>query len=88
MLVNMKVKDNTVSSFDAKTHLSQLLQEVEKGQSITITKRGKPVARLVPAQEESETSVEHIVEELASIRRGIKGVFEVKELIREGLIHN
>lgn len=83
----MKVKDNTVSSFDAKTHLSQLLQEVEKGQSITITRRGKPVACLVPVREESEASVEHIVEELASVRRRIKGVFDVKELIREGRKH-
>jgi hypothetical protein len=38
-------------------------------------------------QEESEASVEHIVEELASVRRHIKGVFDVKELIREGRKH-
>jgi prevent-host-death family protein len=80
----MKVKDNTVSSFDAKTHLSQLIQDVEKGKSITITRRGKPVARLVPVQEENETPVEYIVEELASVRRRIKGVFDVKKLIKEG----
>ena len=43
----MKTK-NSVSAFDAKTHLSRLLQEVQDGSSITITKRGKPVARLVP----------------------------------------
>lgn len=80
----MKIKDNTVSSFDAKTHLSQLIQDVEKGKSITITRRGKPVARLVPVQEENETPVEYIVEELASVRRRIKGVFDVEKLIREG----
>lgn len=80
----MKVKDNTVSSFDAKTHLSQLIQDVEKGQSITITRRGKPVARLVPVQDEKETSIEHIVGELESVRMRIKGVFDVKELVREG----
>jgi prevent-host-death family protein len=80
----MKIKDNTVSSFDAKTHLSQLIQDVEKGKSITITRRGKPVARLVPVQEENETPVEYIVEELASVRRRIKGVFDMEKLIREG----
>lgn len=38
----------TVSVHEAKTHLSRLLQEVERGGSIVITKSGKPVARLVP----------------------------------------
>lgn len=80
----MKLKDNTVSSFDAKTHLSQLLQEVEKGHTITITRRGKPVARLVPAQQEPEPSVDQIVAELEAIRDGVKGIHDVKELIREG----
>lgn len=34
----------------AKTHLSKLLEEVQKGEEITIAKAGKPVARLVPVQ--------------------------------------
>ncbi len=37
-----------VSVHEAKTHLSRLLQEVQGGASIVITKGGKPVARLVP----------------------------------------
>ncbi len=80
----MKLKDNTVSSFDAKTHLSQLLQEVEKGQSITITRRGKPIARLVPAQQETDLSVDQIVADLGAIRNSVKGTCDVKELIRDG----
>jgi prevent-host-death family protein len=39
----------TVGAFDAKTHFAQLLQRVERGEEITITRRGKVVARLVPA---------------------------------------
>lgn len=38
----------TVGAFEAKTHLSALLQRVEAGEQITITKHGRPVARLVP----------------------------------------
>ena len=38
----------TVGSFEAKTHLPQLLERAAKGEEFTITKRGKPVARLVP----------------------------------------
>jgi prevent-host-death family protein len=39
----------TVGSYEAKTHLPHLLERVEQGETITITRHGKPVARLVPA---------------------------------------
>jgi prevent-host-death family protein len=38
-----------VGMFEAKTNLSALVEEVEKGGAVTITRHGKPVARLVPA---------------------------------------
>jgi len=38
----------SIGAFEAKTHLSRLLEEAEQGYQITITKRGKPVARLIP----------------------------------------
>lgn len=41
----------SVGAFEAKTHLSELLQRVEAGEQVTITKHGRPVARLVPVQE-------------------------------------
>jgi prevent-host-death family protein len=37
-----------VGAFEAKTHLSRLLDEVEKGQSIFITRHGRRVAEVVP----------------------------------------
>ena len=40
---------DTVGSYEAKTHLPQLLERVEHGETITITRHGRPVARLVPA---------------------------------------
>jgi prevent-host-death family protein len=39
-----------IGAYDAKTHLPQLLREVEQGDRITITVRGKPIADLVPAR--------------------------------------
>jgi prevent-host-death family protein len=38
-----------VAVYEAKTRLSELLAEVERGQQVTITRRGQAVARLVPA---------------------------------------
>ena len=46
----MKTSDaSTVGAYDAKTHFSELLERVSKGEEITITRHGSPVARLIPA---------------------------------------
>lgn len=39
-----------IGAFDAKTHLAELLRQVEAGRAYVITRRGKPVAQLIPAQ--------------------------------------
>jgi prevent-host-death family protein len=39
-----------VGTFDAKTHLNELLRAVAQGETITITNRGKPVALLTPVR--------------------------------------
>lgn len=41
----------SVGAFEAKTHLSELLQRVERGERVTITKHGRPVAQLVPVDD-------------------------------------
>ena len=38
----------TVSLYDAKTHLSQLVDRAAEGEEIMISKNGKPLARLMP----------------------------------------
>ncbi len=57
-----------VGIFEAKTHLSSLLDEVEKGGEVTITRHGKPVARLVRTSAE-EVSPEIIEKRREAIRR-------------------
>ena len=39
----------TVNIHEAKTHLSRLIADVERGEDVTIARAGEPVARLVPA---------------------------------------
>ena len=46
-----------VSVFDAKNQLSALLDRVARGEEVTITRRGKPVARLVPTAPEERAEV-------------------------------
>ena len=47
-----------IGSYDAKTKLPEILRRVEKGESLTITNRGKPVADLVPSRTGSEQRAE------------------------------
>ena len=44
---------DTVGAFEAKTHLAALPERVEHGETFTVTRHGKPVAKLVPADEDS-----------------------------------
>jgi len=50
----------SVGSYEAKTHLPRLLSQVEKGETFTITKRGKPVAVLSPAQQLPQPDVKAV----------------------------
>jgi prevent-host-death family protein len=75
----------TIGTFDAKTHLSALLDEVERGEEILITKHGKAVARLVPAGVVSRDRLKDTAARLKAFRRGrLLGDLSVKTLIEEG----
>jgi len=58
----------SVGTYEAKTHLPRLLSRVEKGESITITKRGKPIAKLVPADAAETKDVKQVIEEMLNYR--------------------
>jgi prevent-host-death family protein len=79
-------ESNTVGAYKAKTHLSELLEKVEAGEEITITKHGVPVAKLVPVRREASKE-ERIaaVERIQKLAAGLSlGRFKVKDLLNEG----
>jgi prevent-host-death family protein len=81
----MKQRDDSqVNAFDAKTHLSQLLREAEQGRSITITRHGKPVARLVPMDTSSGLEAGELITAFRCVRQAGGKPLKVKHLIREG----
>lgn len=41
-------RDGTLNIYEAKTHFSDLIERVENGEEVVISRRGKPVARLAP----------------------------------------
>ena len=75
----------SVGSYEAKTHLPRLLDEVASGASITITKHGVPVAILVPPTRSDSASVSEAVAGLRAFRRRHElGGITIRELIDEG----
>ena len=71
----------TIGSFDAKTNFSALLKRVERGEQIVITRRGKPVARLMPIANAAEGKVSNAMAKLLELRKGTSlGGLSWKEL--------
>ena len=73
-----------VGVYEAKTHLPRLLDEVERGETVTITRHGRPVAKIVPVGGKRR-SVEEAIEAILEFgRHHPRGDLNIKELIDEG----
>ena len=85
-MATLQGNNNVVGAYEAKTHLSELLEKVAAGEEITITRHGAPIARLVPmkkdASPEERAAAIKRIHKLASglSLRGLK----IKDLISEG----
>jgi len=74
-----------IGAYEAKTHLSELLDEVSRGARISITRKGVPVAVMVPASTRGEKDVAETIRKLKEFRKGITlGKISVRELIEAG----
>jgi prevent-host-death family protein len=74
----------TVGVSEARTHLYELLHEASNGETIRITRRGAPVAKIIPDRK-SRKDPRRIVREIREIRKGIslKGL-TTREMVNEG----
>ena len=82
----MRLTVQIVGVFDAKNQLSALLDDVEKGGEVVITRRGKPVARLTAYdtgfdREKARRAADGL---LAASERATLGGLSIKDLINEG----
>lgn len=76
-----------VGAYEAKTHLPRLLEEVAKGRTITITKHGVPVAKLVPVSEKRRQNVAEAIKAWEEYRDRCNltlGGLSIREMIEEG----
>jgi prevent-host-death family protein len=81
----METVSDSVGAYEAKTHLPRLLKEVQKGRTITITKHGVPVARLVPASNQRRMTVDEAIDALIELRKGVTlGGLTIRDMVEEG----
>ena len=75
-LVDMR----SIQASDAKTHLPQLLDDVERGETLLITRHGRSIARLVPEIDQRRSQVAEAVKRIQERRRRMPSI-TVKELL-------
>ena len=78
----------TVGAFAAKTNLNALLRRVARGETIQITRRGIPVAKLVPADADGSQRPRDLARDIRRLRKGLTlGKVRIRELIKKGRRH-
>jgi len=75
----------TVGAYEAKTHLPKLLERIIKGERITITKHGVPVAVLQPPESLRKSEPKKVIAELRKFRdkHRLNGL-SLRDMIEEG----
>jgi prevent-host-death family protein len=75
---------NTIGIYEAKNRLSELLDRVEAGEIIAITRHGKQIALLTPVNQQ-QPGARQAIDRLRQIRKGSRlGGLRIKELRDEG----
>ena len=69
-----------IQASEAKTHLPQLLDEVERGETLIITRHGRAIARLVPEVDEKREDIRRAIAEMKAARKGA-GKITVEEIL-------
>lgn len=69
-----------VQASEAKTHLPRLLDEVERGETIVITRHGRPIARLVPEADRRREEIEAVIARIQA-RRAHASRITLEELL-------
>ena len=69
-----------VQSSEAKARFSELLDDVERGETIVITRHGRPIAQLAPDEETRQARVEQAIKDIMELRK-TSGRITLEELL-------
>ena len=61
-----------IQSSEAKAQFSELLDQVERGETVVITRHGKPIARIVPDEEARKQRFDNAVKRMNELRKQTK----------------
>ena len=75
-----------IGIYEAKSRLSELVEQVEAGHEVVLTRRGKPVAKIVPAKVAADVDNSAAVDEIIAFSKTLKGVrrFNVRKALEWG----
>jgi prevent-host-death family protein len=70
----------TVTAYEAKTHLPRLIRAAERGETVIITRHGKPVAQLGPVQDRSREEIAEVIDRMKRAR-ALRPKVSVEEIL-------
>ena len=70
-----------IQASEAKTHLPQILDDVERGETVVSTRHGRRIARLVPEATRRQTEIDEAVESILALRKRLKGKITLEEIL-------
>ena len=69
-----------IQASEAKAHLPQLLDQVERGETLIITRHGRAIARIVPEPDRRQEEIDHAIANIRALRQRNEKV-TVEELL-------
>ena len=60
-----------IQASEAKTHLPQLLDDVERGETLVISRHGRAIARLVPEAQQRQEEIDKAIEGIKALRKRV-----------------
>jgi prevent-host-death family protein len=70
----------TIQASQAKTHLPELLDAVERGETLVITRHGRAIARIVPEADRRQEEIDRAIAGIRAARKGRRPV-SVREIL-------
>ena len=86
---NVVIRMTTLRAVEAKSHFSEIIDRASKGEEFIVTRRGEPVAKVVPFAKRSASDVKELLADLREFREDTRPVRKPGEswndIAREGL---
>ncbi len=73
----------TVQASEAKAKFLSLLDEVEQGETIVVTRHGKPIARIEPEQDDRRARMKAALAAAEEFRKSLKAGITIEDIVAD-----